>query len=156
MNTLLRLLPISIYGVVQQLIPIMVVFFAYFVLGERLDFPKIVTMLLALTGAIMIVVGMESKEENVVEFSKWLLIILAANTLLIAYAEVLLRKMRKLPVTTMLCYTNFSMSLYGCLMMWIMSESFDLFTVLDSTSLLLVSSITVAMVFKTVLKYWAY
>lgn len=57
---------------------------------------------------------------------------------------------------TMLCYLNISVLIYSVSMMWFMSESFDFFVTLDSTSLLLSAIVGVLLIIKTSLKYWAY
>jgi len=53
--------------------------------------------------------------------------------------------MRKLPASTVLCYTNYFVLICSFVMMYISGESFDIFADLDLTSNLLLSSLGVVM-----------
>jgi len=118
---------------------------AYFVLGEILTRFNIVVLLLGLSAALMIVLGAQSEEGDVKEKSPWLYVALGANPVLIAFGEVELRRMRKLPASTMLCYINYAALTWPVVMMYIREESFGFFADLDLTSTLLVSSQGVVM-----------
>jgi len=113
------------------------------VLGELLSSFDIFALLLGLTGALMIVLGTHSDEGDIAEKSPWLYVALAANPVLIAFGEVALRKMRKLPATTVMCYTSYALLICSLVMMYVKEESFDFFADLDLISQLLVSSLVV-------------
>jgi len=136
----MRQLPVSVVAVVTRLTPTLVIFIAFFVLGERLKYFDIVSLVLALSGALMIVLGMQSDDESATERSPWLFVALAANPVLIAFGEVAMRKMRKLPAATVVCYINYAITIWSLVMMWILSEPYDFFTNFDLISWLLVST----------------
>jgi len=152
----MRQLPVSVVAVVTRLSPTFVILIAFFVLGERLKCFDIVSLMLALSGALMIVLGLQSENESVTERSPWLFVALAASPVLTAFGEVTLRKMRKLPAATVMCYTNYALAILSLLMMWIKSEPFDFFTKFDLISWLLVSTLSVVLLATHNLKYLAY
>jgi len=149
-------LPVSTVAIVSQLVPALIFVMAYFLLGEILTRFNIVALLLGLSAALMNVLGAQSEEGDIAEKSPWLYVALGAGPVLMAFGEVELRRMRKLPVSTMLCYLSAAALTWPVVMMYIREESFGFFADLDLTSTLLVSSQGVANMLAMLFKYLAY
>lgn len=88
-NTCLKLLPVSTVAVMVKTTPMLVFVIAYFVLGEHVTRMDTFSLLLGLSGTIILVICTNGKEGDPVgERHSWLYVTLAANIFLMAYSEV--------------------------------------------------------------------
>jgi len=153
--TCLKYLPVFTVGIVNRLQPVVVVLIAFFVLGERLKPFDIMTLLLATSAAIMIVAGMEGESSDVIKSNPWALVGLALNPILLAAGQVAMRKMRKMPESTVTTYSAFTLILASCIMIVATGDSFTFYKDFDKTSWLLILLIGFLVVLQQTTKFTA-
>jgi len=104
------LFPVSIVGITQSLQPLFVVLIAYAVLNERLGCIDVYSLFFALTGAILIVMGMDSSSSSASDSIGLLAYFaLCFNPVLLAGSQVSMRTCKSMHYAVVTAYIHLSL-----------------------------------------------
>jgi drug/metabolite transporter (DMT)-like permease len=102
----LRFFPLTTVAMVMNLSPMITVFLAFFILGERITRSQLIVLVLAFSAVSIMILGGDQKDDKNYQTNIFALLVLFLNPFVISLGTIAMRAMQKTSEWTVSGYNN--------------------------------------------------